>query len=145
MKTIALFTILFALPCSAIPLVASWDANPEPDIKEYRVFKNDVLLATVDPATKGASYIDAETEKPSVQVDIDAGPGDVLTVQAVNVLGFVSPLSEPLTLSAPTAPGVMRVRLVVTIERATDLNQWAEVATVSIPQPNDPAAFYRTK
>lgn len=145
MKTLVAFLSLSAAVLSAAPLTAQWDANPEP-VKKYEVFLDAELHATVDPATPGASFVDTSTQKPTVQIAIDAGPGQVLTVRAVSPLGFVGPFSDPFTLeAAPGKVGGFRVRLSFTLERSNDLGEWAEAATITIPQPNSLAAFYRTK
>lgn len=110
---------------TAAALLLSWEANPAGEhvtaylVSVERVPANLVELAEV-------------TTIPTTETSLDLSPlppGDYLaSVRAVNVLGWESVPSWPLTVSVPepepTAPRPLRFAWVVPIETSYDLETW---------------------
>jgi hypothetical protein len=101
MKTLLtlLLTIGLSLPLFAKPVTFAWDHDAPALVAVYEFYRIDGILHTL---------IGTST---TLEITVNAEPGQTFGVKAVSVEGFTSEMSATLTLSnAPTPPGKLRVK-----------------------------------
>lgn len=114
-------------------MTVAWDANPEPDVKGYKL--------TIQSGD--ASRVIDVPGKTEVVADLKAG--DVLRVRAYNVLGLEGPDSDPLAISAPGKAGGLRVKHTVEIQQSNNLGEWETISTVASYDSAARQEFFRVK
>lgn len=136
---LAVLALACAIPAAADPVKIQWDQNPEPDIAEYRLFKQ---VDGADPELVPTTQIKAVDDgKPVVQTTIDLKGGEKLYVIAVNTTGLTSPPSETLTI--PGAPSKPKGPVVIELQQSSNMKEWEPLAQHY--QKGEGVKFYRLK
>lgn len=121
----------------ADPITLQWDRNPEPDIKEYRVYSSDEKGVYGAPT----QVIKGDAATPT-EATLDLAP-DVLhfaVVTAFSTAGLESMPSEEIAFrigtTPPSKPGNLRVKIILnaTLQISRDLEQWVDRGSVASDQ-----------
>lgn len=142
MKAILLFLTLCASTLAEnVNVTLAWDANPEPDMSEYRLYVGTAHEIYAQPIVVKATQ---------QTVSLPAGTLHYAIVTAVNTSGMESLPSAELVFQvyregegkAPSAPVNMRKVAGLTVEVSNDLRVWA-VLHSQLLEATEPNQFFR--
>ena len=129
MRTILpLIFLLLSLSVARAEITLAWDANPEADIAQYRLYE---LADVDDPASATLLGVVAAPETQFTRANMTFGTHWIV-VTARNTVGLESPQSVALEIVVPSQPQNLRILVTATVSvERNDGGGWVPVASVT--------------